>query len=82
VTRGRKEPSGSSKLSKEQVSFLGVEGFEPAGGGLWRRDGTYFGGEAAMQKAQSGLLQRGGYAVYDHLPRGNPKAEEGEAVKL
>ncbi len=81
MTRGRKEPSGSSKLSKEQVSFLGVEGFEPAGGGLWRRDGTYFGGEAAMQKAQSGLLQRGGYPVYDHL-RENPKAEEGEAVKL
>ena len=80
MTRGRKEPSGSSsKLSKKQDSFLRVEGFEPAGGGLWRKDGTYFGREAAMQKAQSQLLQRGGYAVYDH-PRDPPKAEEGEAV--
>ncbi len=74
MTRGIKEPSGSSKLSKEQDSLLRVEGFEPAGGGLWRRDGTYFGREAAMQKAQSRLLQRGGYPVYDHL-RENPKAE-------
>ena len=80
MPRGRKEPSGSSKLSKEQDSFLRVEGFEPAAGGLWRRDGTYFGREAAMQKAQSRLLQRGGYAVYDHHPRESPKAEEGEAV--
>jgi hypothetical protein len=79
LPRAREEASGSSKLSKEQDTFLRVEGFEPAGGGLWRRDGTYFGREAAMQKAQSALLQRGGYAIYDH-PRAPPKAEEGEAV--
>ena len=76
MTRGRKEPSGSSKLSKKQDSFLRVEGFEPAGGGLWRRDGIYFGREAAMQKAQSVLLQLGGYAVYDQTPR----TAEGEDV--
>jgi hypothetical protein len=80
VTRGRKEPSVSSKLSKKQDSFLRDEGFEPAGGGLWRRDGTYFGREAAMQKAQSQLLQRGGYALYDLANRGEPRAEEDEAV--
>jgi hypothetical protein len=78
LTQGRKETSGLGKLSKEQDSMLLVEGFEPAGGGLWTRDGIYFGREAAMQKAQSGLLQRGGYAVYDQTPR----TAEGEDVYL
>jgi hypothetical protein len=78
LTRGRKEPFGLGKLSKEQDSMLLVEGFEPAGGGLWRRDGTYFGREAALQNAHSGLLQRGGYALYDRTARGTPRAEEGE----
>ena len=69
LTQGGKEASGWSKLTQEQDSMLLVEGFEPAGGGLWRRDGIYFGREAAMQKAQSGLLQRGGYALYDRTNR-------------
>ena len=73
MTRGTKEPFGLGKLTKEQDSMLFVEGFEPAGGGLWRRDGTYFGREAAMQKAQSELLQRGGYALYDQPPRETPQ---------
>lgn len=80
LTQGGKEASGLSKLTKEQYSMLLVEGFEPVGSDLWRRDGTYFGKEAAMQKAQSGLLQRGGYALYDRTKRGKPRAEEDEAV--
>ncbi len=80
MTQGGKEASGWSKLAQEQDSMLLVEGFEPVGSDLWRRDGTYFGREAAMQKAQSGLLQRGGYALYDRTNRGKPRAEEDEAV--
>ncbi len=80
MTQGGKETSGWSKLIKEQDSRLLVEGFEPVGSDLWRRDGTYFGREAAMQKAQSGLLQRGGYALYDQTNREKPRAEEDEAV--
>ena len=80
MTQGGKEASGWSKLSKEQDSMLLVEGFEPVGSDLWRRDGTYFGREAALQKAQSGLLQRGGYALYDPTNGGKPRAEEDEAV--
>ncbi len=69
MTQGRKEASGLSRLTQEQDSVLLVEGFEPVGSDLWRRDGTYFGREAALQKAQSGLLQRGGYALYDRTNR-------------
>ena len=80
LTQVRKEAFGLGKLSKKQDSFLRDEGFEPAGGGLWRRDGTYFGREAAMQKARSRMLQRGNYALYDLANRGEPRAEEDEAV--
>ena len=81
MPRGRKEASGLSKLTKEQDSMLLAEDFEPIGGGLWRRDGTYFGREAAMQKAQSQLLQRGGYALYDQTSRETPGRDEySEAV--
>ena len=69
MSEGRKDACGSSKFTQEQDSMLLVEGFEPVGGGLWRRDGTYFGREAALQYAQSGLLQRGGYALYDQTNR-------------
>ena len=69
MIQGGKEASGWSKLTQEQDSMLLVEGFEPVGSDLWRRDGTYFGREAALQKAQSGLLQRGGYALYDRTNR-------------
>ena len=71
MTEGRKDASPSSKLTKEQDALLVAEGFEPAGGGfLWRRDGVYFGREAALQNAQSRLLQRDGYALYDLTARG------------
>src|SRR4028118_772228 len=66
LTQVRKEAFGLvGKLNKEQDSMLLGEGFEPAADGLWRRDGTYFGREAAMQKARSRMLQRGDYALYD-----------------
>jgi hypothetical protein len=77
LTDGKKEASGLDKLSKKQDFRLLAEGFERAEGSLWRRNGVYFGREAAMQNAQSSLLQRGGYAIYDHPPRA---AEEGKAV--
>ena len=80
MTQVRKEAFGLGKLNKEQDSMLLGEGFEPAGGGLWRRDGTYFGREAAMQKAHRGILQRSGYAPYDLTNRGVPRVEEDEAV--
>jgi hypothetical protein len=81
LTQVRKEAFGLvGKLNKEQDSMLLGEGFEPAADGLWRRDGTYFGREAAMQKAHSGQLQRGDYALYDLANRGEPRAEEDEAV--
>ena len=76
MTEGRTDASPSSKLTKEQDALLVAEGFEPAGGGfLWRRDGVYFGREAALQNAHSGLLQRGGYALYDLTARGTPGGE-------
>ena len=70
MTQGEKEASVWTKLTQEQDSMLLVEGFEPVGSDLWRRDGTYFGREAALQKAQSGLLQRDGYALYGRTDRG------------
>jgi hypothetical protein len=81
LTQVRKEAFGLvGKLNKEQDSMLLGEGFEPAADGLWRRDGTYFGREAAMQKARSRMLQRGDYALYDLANRGEPRAEQDEAV--
>ena len=80
MTQGAKEASGLGKLTQEQDSMLLVEGFEPVGSDLWRRDGTYFGREAALQKAQSGLLLRGGYAQYGRTNGGKPRADEDEAV--
>jgi hypothetical protein len=57
LTKVRQEQSGVAKLKKEQDSVLHAEGFEPAGGDLWRREGTYYGREAALQHAHSSLLQ-------------------------
>ena len=75
MSEGRKDAFPSSKLGKEQDVMLVSEGFEPAGGGLWRRDGVYFGREAALQDADSGLLRRAGYALFDRTARGTPRAE-------
>ena len=57
VTEGGEELPGVAKLKKEQDSVLLAEGFELAGGDLWRIDGTYYGREAALQEAHSSLLQ-------------------------
>ena len=48
---------GVAKLRKREDSVLLAEGFEPAGGDLWRRDGIYYAREAALQDAHSSLLQ-------------------------
>jgi|SRR5215208_1613000 len=57
LTKPRQEQPGVAKLKKAQDSVLLAEGFKPAGGDLWRRDGIYFGREAALQEAHSSLLQ-------------------------
>jgi hypothetical protein len=57
MTKASEEQPGVAKLKKEQYRVLLAEGFEPAGGVLWRRDGIYFGREAALQEAHSSLLQ-------------------------
>ena len=62
---GSEEQLGTDKLRKAQDSVLLAEGFEPAGGDLWRRDGIYFGREAALQYAHSSLLQQAVRAAYD-----------------
>ena len=65
LTTGSEEHSSVVKLRKAQDSVLLAEGFEPAGGELWRREGIYFGREAALQEAHSSLLQHAVKATYD-----------------
>jgi hypothetical protein len=65
LTQGSEEQRGVAKLRKREDSVLLAEGFEPAGGDLWRREGIYYGREAALQEAHSSLLQRAAYAAYD-----------------
>ena len=65
LSEGSEEQRGDVKLRKREDSVLLAEGFEPAGGDLWRRDGIYYGREAALQHAHSSLLQRSVYAAYD-----------------
>jgi hypothetical protein len=48
---------------KEDLLLLDL-GFEPAGEDLWRRDGIHFGREAALQRGQRELLERGEYTAY------------------
>ena len=62
---GSEEQLGADKLRKAQDSVLLAEGFEPAGADLWRREGIYFGREAALQYAHSSLLQQAVRAAYD-----------------
>jgi hypothetical protein len=61
LTQGSEELPGVAELKKAQDSVLLAEGFEPAGGDLWKRDGIYFGREAALQYAHSSLLQSRSY---------------------
>ena len=53
---------------KEDLLLLDL-GFEPAGKDLWRRDGIHFGREAALQRVQCELRERGGgrtgYTLYE-----------------
>ena len=65
MTQGSEDHRGVAKLKKEQDRVLLAEGFKPAGGDLWRRDGIFFGREAALQYAHSSLLQHAIRAAYD-----------------
>jgi len=65
LTEGGEEQRGVAKLRKREDSVLLAEGFEPAGGDLWRREGIYYGREAALQYAHSSLLQHAVRAAYD-----------------
>jgi hypothetical protein len=65
LTKGSEEQPGVVKLKNAQNSVLLAEGYERAGGDLWRRDGIYYGREAALQEAHSSLLQHAVRAAYD-----------------
>jgi hypothetical protein len=65
LTDGSEDQRGVGKLKKEQDRVLLAEGFEPAGGDLWRREGIYYGREAALQEAHSSLRQHAVRAAYD-----------------
>ncbi len=73
LTKVSEEQPGVAKLSKAQDTVLLAEGFEPAGGDLWRRDGIYHGREAALQEAHSSLLQQAVRAAYDDEPGETPE---------
>jgi hypothetical protein len=57
LIQASEEQRGVVTLRKREDSVLLAEGFEPAGGDLWRREGIYFGREAALQQAHSSLLE-------------------------
>ena len=57
MTKASEEHPGVAKLKKGQDSILLAEGFKPVGGDLWRREGIYYGREAALQDTHSSLLQ-------------------------
>ena len=65
MTQGSEDHPGVAKLTKREDSVLLAEGFKPAGGDLWRREGIYYGREAALQEAHSSLLQHAVRAAYD-----------------
>jgi hypothetical protein len=57
MTKASEEHPGVAKLKTGQDSILLAEGFKPGGADLWRRNGIYYGREAALQDAHSSLLQ-------------------------
>ena len=65
MTQGSKDQPGVDKLREREDSVLLAEGFKPVGADLWRREGIYFGREAALQYAHSSLLQQAVRAAYD-----------------
>jgi hypothetical protein len=77
LTQGSEDHPGVAKLTKREDSVLLAEGFEPAEGDLWRREGIYYGREAALQYAHSSLRQHAVRAAYDDEPG---EAPQGKAV--
>jgi len=73
LTQGSEEQPGVAKLRKREDSVLLAEGFKAVGGDLWRREGIYYGREAALQYAQSSLRQRDVHAAYDDEPGESPQ---------
>jgi hypothetical protein len=65
LTQGSDDQPSVAKLRKREDCILLADGFEPAGGDLWRREGIYYGREAALQYAHSSLLQQAVRAAYD-----------------
>ncbi len=65
LTQGSEDQPGVAKLTKREDSILLAEGFKPVGGDLWRREGIYYGREAALQYAHSSLLQHAVRGAYD-----------------
>ena len=81
LTKGSEEQRGVAKLRKREDSILLAEGFKAVGGDLWRRDGIYYGREAALQEAHSSLLQHAVRAAYDRAAYDEPgEAPQGKAV--
>ena len=75
MTQGSEDHPGVAKLTKREDSVLLAEGFEPAEGDLWRREGIYYGREAALQVAHSSLRQHAVRAAYDDEPGESPKGK-------
>jgi hypothetical protein len=77
LTQGSEDHPGVVKLTKREDSVLLAEGFKPVGGDLWRREGIYYGREAALQYAHSSLRQHDVREAYDDEPGESP---QGKAV--
>ena len=77
LTQGSEDQPGVAKLTKRENSVLLAEGFKPVGGDLWRREGIYYGREAALQYAHSTLRQHAVRAANDDEPGESP---QGKAV--
>ena len=75
LTQGSEDQPGVAKLTKREDSVLLAEGFEPAEGELWRREGIYYGREAALQYAHSTLRQRDVRVANDEEPGESPQGK-------
>ena len=75
LTQGSEDQPGVVKLRKREDSILLAEGFKLVGGDLWRREGIYYGREAALQVAHSRVLQHAVRAAYDDEPGESPKGK-------
>jgi hypothetical protein len=61
----RGEEMAERTFRQREDSLLLSLGFDRMEEELWRRDGIYFGREAALQTGQRELLERDGYTVYN-----------------